>query len=388
MNATPMNINPVNPAPASAAAGKQADSTAPEVPFSQVLSGEMAQSRRNSHSAKEDTDVAADAALEAAAQAVRPTDAGVDAAVLVAETGDVPADPLTLSQADNPSTVPDALLALGIPLDPLKPAPAATSDAAAETAPALTAIALPLQDARKDKASLAGQADPLGHPDDAPRGAAKSDPASLTGKADAQADKTAAATAFAGQLAAARQAETVKTRELVSELANNPALRPIAQAPLAPLPMQSEIAAPRLHPPVGTGAWNQALGEKIVWMAAGAQQSATLTLNPPDMGPLQIVLNVSNEQATASFFSAQPEVRQALEAAFPRLRDMMSEAGIQLGQATVSAETPQQQNSAPDRQSPRAAVAFPGADEAIAAGLQTTLLPPRQTGRGLIDTFA
>lgn len=179
----------------------------------------------------------------------------------------------------------------------------------------------------------------------------------------------------------------IKTREFVSELMSNPAMRPAAQAPLETLNTPNDVAAPRLSPTVGTTAWTQALGEKIVWMTAGAQQSATLTLNPPNMGPLQIVLNVSNEQATASFFSAQPEVRQALEAAFPRLREMMNEAGIQLGQATVSADTPQQ-NDASDRQAQRATVPFPGAGEAIAAGLQSAHEPVQRSGRGLIDTFA
>ena len=40
--------------------------------------------------------------------------------------------------------------------------------------------------------------------------------------------------------------------------------------------------------------------------------------------------------------SAQPEVRQALENAMPRLREMMSESGVQLGQANVSAGSQQQ----------------------------------------------
>ena len=98
----------------------------------------------------------------------------------------------------------------------------------------------------------------------------------------------------------------------------------------------------RLTPAVGTPAWDQALGQKIVWMAQGGEQSASLTMNPPDLGPMQVVLSVSNNQATVDFMAAQPEVRQALEAALPRLRDMMSESGIQLGQANVSAGGQQQ----------------------------------------------
>jgi flagellar hook-length control protein FliK len=122
-------------------------------------------------------------------------------------------------------------------------------------------------------------------------------------------------------------------------------------------------------------------------MAAGAQQSATLTLNPPNMGPLQIVLNLANDQATASFFSAQPEVRQALEAAFPRLKEMMNEAGIQLEQATVSADTPRQDDTS-DRPAQRGILPTAGMDDAVSAGLQPIHAPGQQSGRGLIDTFA
>jgi flagellar hook-length control protein FliK len=57
------------------------------------------------------------------------------------------------------------------------------------------------------------------------------------------------------------------------------------------------------------------------------------------------VLSVSNDQATAAFSSAAPEVRQALEAAMPKLREMMSDAGIQLASTTVSAGMSNQNNS-------------------------------------------
>jgi len=118
----------------------------------------------------------------------------------------------------------------------------------------------------------------------------------------------------------------MKTDEFLSDLMSHPALRAAPQAALESMPALNDPASPKLAPTVGTTAWGQALGEKLVWMTAGAQQTASLTLNPPNLGPLQIVLNVSNDQATASFFSAQPEVRQALEAAMPKLREMMDEA--------------------------------------------------------------
>jgi flagellar hook-length control protein FliK len=142
----------------------------------------------------------------------------------------------------------------------------------------------------------------------------------------------------AGQQAAqamnAAQAEAPAAHAAPAALA---ALQAAVQSVHAPA-----AQADRLTPAVGTPAWDQALGQKIVWMVRGGEQSATLTMNPPDLGPMQVVLSVTNNQATVDFMSAQPEVRQALESALPRLREMMGESGVQLGQANVSAGSQQQ----------------------------------------------
>jgi flagellar hook-length control protein FliK len=144
--------------------------------------------------------------------------------------------------------------------------------------------------------------------------------------------------------------------------------------------------ADKLTPQVGTPAWDQALGQKVVWMVTGTQQSASLTLNPPDLGPMQVVLNVSNGHADASFTAAQPEVRQALEAALPKLREMMSEAGIQLGQATVSAGMPDQQNNSGERNgsSSRGNGETGDGTETTTRVIGTTKITG---GQGLVDTF-
>ncbi|MGK5024353.1 flagellar hook-length control protein FliK [Janthinobacterium sp. RB2R34] len=156
--------------------------------------------------------------------------------------------------------------------------------------------------------------------------------------------------ALDAQLAATAKAGAALAEPLPKDAA--PDLTRLA-APLAPGALQQAAAAAavpadKLMGRVGTPAWDQQLGQKVVWMAAGGDQSATLTLNPPDLGPLQVVLTVTNDQADAAFMSAQPEVRQALEAALPRLRDMMAEAGITFGNATVSDGSAQQQSSQRD----------------------------------------
>jgi flagellar hook-length control protein FliK len=143
----------------------------------------------------------------------------------------------------------------------------------------------------------------------------------------------------------------------------------------------------RLAPQVGAPGWDQALGQKVTWMIGGEQQSASLTLNPPDLGPLQIELKVENSLATASFTAAQPEVRQALEAAMPKLRDMLGEAGIQLGQTSVSAGTPNNQQNAfgqSPQPSHRSGSMTDDGDAPVQVGSSQII----SGGQGLVDTFA
>ncbi|SIQ84715.1 flagellar hook-length control protein FliK [Janthinobacterium sp. TND4EL3] len=251
------------------------------------------------------------------------------------------------------------------------PAAAPPADPAAEMLALVGSIQLAMQPA----AASGKTAQEL-----APRGGVKADGKSAAasallaagqgGKAAAQADDAGFAASLgqaqgktpatpqaggkveAGKLAIdAQLAATAKAGAAIAEpiIKETPADLSRLAAQLQPGALQQAAAAAavpadKLAGRVGTPAWDQQLGQKVVWMAAGGDQSATLTLNPPDLGPLQVVLTVTNDQADAAFMSAQPEVRQALEAAMPRLREMMSEAGIAFGSATVSAGTPEQQN--------------------------------------------
>lgn len=142
---------------------------------------------------------------------------------------------------------------------------------------------------------------------------------------------------------------------------------------------------------LGTAQWDQAIGQRMIWMAAGAQHSASLTLSPPELGPLQITLSLNNAQASATFISAQPDVRQALEAAMPRLREMLGDAGIQLGQTSVNAGNPQQQPGFAQQDSGSGRQRHDGgADNASSEPALAPTLPdvPLRSGRGLVDTFA
>ncbi|MFZ4698692.1 MAG: flagellar hook-length control protein FliK [Candidatus Methylumidiphilus sp.] len=142
-----------------------------------------------------------------------------------------------------------------------------------------------------------------------------------------------------------------------------------------------------LPPRVGTPDWRQSLGQKIVWMVEGAQQTATLTLNPPDLGPMRIVLNFSDNQVGVTFISAQPEVRAAIQAAMPRLHEMMDSAGLQMGGGNVGsgASNPDAGGGQATRQDWRDGRQAPSQIEPV-AGVSTTVVST--AGLGMIDTHA
>ena len=150
------------------------------------------------------------------------------------------------------------------------------------------------------------------------------------------------------------------------------------------------VPTDRLSARVGTPAWDNQVGQKVIWMVGGEEQSATLELNPPDLGPVQVVLNVSNEMASVTFSAQQLEVRQALENSLPRLREMMNESGIALGNATVNAGSDgsqQQGQQGSGRSGNGGGNGVGGGDSAVA-----DTAPRHRTGilggAGAVDTFA
>ena len=141
--------------------------------------------------------------------------------------------------------------------------------------------------------------------------------------------------------------------------------------------------------PLHAEAWPQQFGEKIVWLAKNDQQSAQININPPQLGPVQITLSLNGDQASAVFSSPHAEVRQAIEASMPQLKEMFSAAGISLGNTDVGANLAQQNPNNPfmapnKNQSGLENAILPANDNAPNAGIAQVL----HKGRGLVDLFA
>ena len=92
-----------------------------------------------------------------------------------------------------------------------------------------------------------------------------------------------------------------------------------------------------IHQPEG----QQQLAEKIRWMVNARNSMAEIRLDPPELGSMQVRVNVSGDSASVSFVVQSPQARDALAQAEPRLRDMLAEQGISLGESFVSQQQQQ-----------------------------------------------
>ncbi len=104
----------------------------------------------------------------------------------------------------------------------------------------------------------------------------------------------------------------------------------------APLPVDAKL--PIQHPQFG-----ERLSQQIVVLAQHGIQHAHLSLNPPELGPVDVRITLQYDEATVHLAAASGTAREALQDALPRLREMFDQAGVRLNDAGVYTDLPGQQ---------------------------------------------
>lgn len=119
-----------------------------------------------------------------------------------------------------------------------------------------------------------------------------------------------------------------------------------------------------LQPPIDSSRWSGALGQRLAMLARTGDQSAQLILNPPNLGKLTVQLSIDNDSASVQFVTPHAAVRDALESAVPKLRELMAEGGLQLVDVDVSQEDASTQQFAQQDEDARGdGTATPGASD-------------------------
>jgi flagellar hook-length control protein FliK len=104
-----------------------------------------------------------------------------------------------------------------------------------------------------------------------------------------------------------------------------------AHSPVDNKVYSSEITRPLTHP-----GWGKDLGGQIVWLYNKDIPAAEIKLNPEHLGPMSVRIDIEHDQATIIFTAQHAEVKEAIEASIPKLRDMLGAQQINLVNVTVS----------------------------------------------------
>lgn len=291
--------------------------------------------------------------------------------------------------------------AVGALLSQLRAAAAATSDstqpadqAAVSLAAAQTASA---RAGRSTSATLTPTADgPAAH-----RTALLSlgEPASLTAGPGQPGDGSwAAASGVAAAASSALQASSAEhagTAVLAANLQPGPDAQPLLSSALAGAHLGLHSAPPagsptgatptageaHLSAPLGSPDFGPQLGAQITTFVRDGLEHARLQLNPANMGPVLVQIQLDGQTAQVHLSAEHASTRQALEDAMPQLASQLREAGLTLSGGGVS-EQAQQGRQAPSPTPPERA---PSAEPTEAVVLQPR---PATARRGVVDLVA
>jgi len=121
------------------------------------------------------------------------------------------------------------------------------------------------------------------------------------------------------------------------------------------------------------------LQERVSSMLSINNKEAEIRLDPPEMGSMQIRVRSDAEQAQINFVVQNQQAKEALEQSMPRLREMLAQQGLELGESTISygqsgGENAEQNESGSGEQLAQNGVANSESDEPVNSPEQTSAL--------------
>lgn len=146
-----------------------------------------------------------------------------------------------------------------------------------------------------------------------------------------------------------------------------------------------------VNTPLQAANWGNDFSQKVGQLGSKLQNGAhtiELRLDPPDLGPIRITIQMNDQVAQASFVSPHAAVRQAVENALPQLQSQFAQAGISLGQTSVSDHGAQGQSQNGNGNG-SAAGGGTVLSSALDATQESVLVNATQSSHnGQVDTFA
>ncbi|MFT4583490.1 MAG: flagellar hook-length control protein FliK [Gammaproteobacteria bacterium] len=138
---------------------------------------------------------------------------------------------------------------------------------------------------------------------------------------------------------------------------------------------------PLSHPRFAEG-----FSQQVLLVAKDGAQTARLSINPAELGPVDLRIVMRNDEVTVQLASQHLAVRDALQEALPRLREQFEQAGMHLEDSAVFHDLPNQTHNGGDSEHSSASDSFADQSE---PGQQSdaernTVLTLR---RGFVDAY-
>jgi flagellar hook-length control protein FliK len=127
------------------------------------------------------------------------------------------------------------------------------------------------------------------------------------------------------------------------------ATAPVGHAPAASpngglaSPATSAAHAPAQTAPHGGGAvdttaarWHDAFASRVQWLVDHDIGEARIKLNPPELGALDVKISLQDDKTFVQLTAHNSAARDELAQSLPRLRELLSANGLELGGATVN----------------------------------------------------
>ena len=102
------------------------------------------------------------------------------------------------------------------------------------------------------------------------------------------------------------------------------------QAAQAPLQLNRDLAG-------------EQMAERVQMMMSKNLKNIDIRLDPPELGRMQIRMSMNGDGATVHFTVANQQARDVIEQSMPRLREMLAQQGVQLGDSSVQQQASGQQ---------------------------------------------
>ena len=105
----------------------------------------------------------------------------------------------------------------------------------------------------------------------------------------------------------------------------------------------SATTAAALPPPASAGApvdlrspnWQEAFANRVQWLVDTQVGEARIKLNPPELGAVDVTISLVDDKTYVQLTTATAAARDELSQSLPRLRELFTGSGLELGGASV-----------------------------------------------------